>query len=251
MINGNELKRYIQEVLGNAEPLKKYLSYSSIILIEEEENIVWDIMIFMPDDMFLNDFSKEWGDCFVLDDHSHEPWVFTRVKNYGWLADDFAKRLPIALWIFGNSDVIQDANGVFSALLEKKRDKFNRLVKNLIAVKYIELRSERHNLRHALQKERKIASRIIKATIAKVSLELCFLSEKKPYPYKKLLPERALIETINGREILSIVERFLESDDREEEVIISDGLIQKIIDILKLTGIFPNGFLEKWWLHLK
>lgn len=243
------VKDYVFGKLYGNSLLEKHISKSSIVLTIKEDGI-WDIMVFFPDDIFFQYIVSVAGDCFVIDDHKHNPWVFTRIKDYKWLKRDFSRRISIALWIFGNALVIQDKENKFSDILVEQRKKFYNLVPKLLALKYTELRSERHNLRYVLTRKRLLASKIIRATIIKLSLEICFLSENKPYPYKMFLPERSLLDTVNGNEVLRIGEKFLNAENDKLIIELSEDLIRKIVDILKGTRIFSDSRLNDWWLYL-
>jgi len=248
-MNEKEVRKYVFGTLYKKPILKKHMSQSSILLIVKEDSI-WDIMVFFLDDVFCEYFVKKVGKCFVIDDHDYDPWVFTRIKNYEWLRKDFSKRPSIALWIFGNALIIQDKDNRFSEILIEQRRRFYEAMPDFLTAKYIELRSERHNLRYALIKRRLLASKLIRATIVKLSLEICFLSERKPYPYKMLLPERSLVETVNGKDILQIGESFLKANKDESIIDLSEDLIQKIVSILRSTKMFSDFLLDNWWLHL-
>jgi len=244
-----KVRNYVFERLYDNPLLKKHISRSSILLITEEYNI-WDIIVLFPDNIFSQHIARKVGECFVIDDHDHKPWVFTRIKDYKWLRKDFSRRISIALWLFSNALIVQDEDSIFSDILTEQLTRFYELIPKLLALKYIEFRSERHNLRYASIEKRLLASRIIRATIVKLSLEICFLSERKPYPYKMLLPERSLVETANGIEVLQIGERFLNAENDELIIELSENLVRKIVSVLKNTKMFSDSWLDNWWLHL-
>jgi len=248
-MNEKEVRKYVFRTLYKKPILKKHISQSSILLIAEED-FIWDIMIFFLDDVFRKYFVKKVGECFVIDDHDYDPWVFTGIKSYGWLKEDFLRRSSIALWVFGNALIVQDEGDSFSIILKEHRARFAELVPDFLRAKYIELRSERHNLRYVSVKRRLVASKIIRATIVKLCLEICFLSERKPYPYKMLLPERSAIETVNGKKILQIGRDFLRANNDNLIIELSESLVQEIVSILRITKLFSDSFLDKWWFHL-
>ncbi|MBU4099683.1 hypothetical protein KJ980_08645 [Patescibacteria group bacterium] len=245
------VERYVEDILLKNQEVESFIKQSSILLTENEEGLVWDIMILIPDDLFLNKVICSWDDCFAIDDHNHNPWVFARVKNYKWLRQDFYKRLPIALWIFQNSLIIRDREDRFAGILREQQEIFANSVNGILGKKYIEFRTERHNLRHAIKKQRKMASIIIKAAIVKLALEICFLAEDKPYPYKKLLPEAVVENTTHGKKVYQISECFLEAEDPDSIIELSDTLVQAIALVLKETNLFSENFLQQWWLHLE
>ena len=242
-------RKYVKSKLYNAPELKPYLEEASIVRTENDPGLVWDIMVFLPDELFQR-FSAQYGESFAIDDNDHVPPVFIRVKSFSWLSRDFAWRLPIALWIYQHSLVFQDKTGSFNRVLQEQSQKFSEKVSEMLKRKYLEFRTERHNLRHALRKNADISITLIKATVVKLSLEICFLVEGKPYPYKKWLSRTALTSTVNGKKILKISESFLREEEPEAIIRLSDDLLNQVAIKLYETRMFSEDFLHKWWFHL-
>jgi hypothetical protein len=240
----------ILECIKNNNEIKEYLLNASVLAIKYEDGKIYDIMIFLEDDIFTNQFSPIYGSNFVIDKHTNHYDIFIRIKNYSWIKKDFSRRLPIALWILKNSIILQEKEKKITSIINLYQNKFESMVVDMACQKYLELRSERHNLRFSLKRNDHVASTIIKATIVKLSLELCFLSERKPYPFKILLPQTATEQSEYGEEMLNICRSFLNSTIAEESIFLSDKLIQKLIDMLDKKLHLQNDFLEKWWLHL-
>jgi len=240
---------YIENKLYKTQELAPYIKEASILWTENDPGLVWDLMILLPDDLFQK-FSNQSGECFVVDDHDHTPWIFTRVKSFEWIKRDFEVRLPIALWIYQNSIVLQDKDGKFNEILQEQKKVFDRMIPEILRRKYLEFRAERHNLKHALERKNAIAITLIKATVVKLALEMSFLAEGKPYPYKKWLPLAVQFDTINGKKLLQISEDFLRVEDPSTTIELSDCLVEKVGTMLIKTQIFPVDFIQKWWLHL-
>ncbi|MFA5232535.1 MAG: hypothetical protein WC410_02620 [Candidatus Paceibacterota bacterium] len=237
--------------MKNSKELEKYLCDASVFVTEYEDGQVYDVMVLIEDDNFINKFSFIYGPNFVVDKHVGGKDVFIRVKNYSWLEKDLSRRLPIALWILNNSTIIQEKGKKVTSMIGRYQNKFESFLEDIVRQKYLELRTERHNLRFSIRKKNNdIASIIIKSTIVKLCLEICLLLEKKPYPFKVLLPRVASEESKYGKEILDICKLFLESNDAEKSIILSDKLIKRLIDILVMDNSFPKDFLERWWLYL-
>lgn len=226
-----------------------YLKQSAILLTELDPDIVWDIIVLMSDFEF-SEFVSRYGPSFVVDDHEHDPPIFTKFRSFSWVENDFQARLPIALWIYQNSLIVQDPQGEFQSILARYEISFSQSLTNFICKKYLEFRTERHNLRQAVAKKRAVAIPVIKATVVKLALEICLLVEKKPYPYKKWLPEIAKTQSCCGQTIYAVVEMFLEEKDGEKTIKISEELVCKIKHALASIEFAPD-LLERWWLYLE
>lgn len=171
------LSEYVTKKLRNDDSLRNYLERSSVVSIELDEGILYDLMIFLPDTLFEDDFKLNLGECFVVNDQEHAPTVFTRFKSYQWLRRDFAQRLPIALWIFRRSMIIQDPANAFGKILEEHNVLFQKSLRDILKRKYIELRSDRHNMRQTIQHGDSLATNILKANIVKIALEMLYMKQ--------------------------------------------------------------------------
>lgn len=248
-MNNESLSRYVSDKLL-AVDLRRYLKVASIVATSQDPELVLDVMVFIPDRMFECHFKLEFGDCFVIDDHDHKPPVFARFKSYGWLRSDFSKRLPIALWVFQNATIIQDPHGSFRRLLKAQEVPFLASVESILRRKYIEFRSERHNLRQAVWHNDGLAIDLLRSTVIKLALEMVLLSLGLPYPFKKWLPRE--VRKLGGRwsQFVTLQEEFLRETDPQEIITQSDIIVAEIAAILGRRREFPEGFLQQWWLHL-
>jgi hypothetical protein len=242
-----ELIELIWKCLRDSEEVKDYLENASIFITKYENGRVCDAMVLLEDDDFINRFSPINGSNFVIDKHFKDQDIFIRIKHYSWIEKDFSKRVSIALWILKNSIIIQEKQEKISSLINEYQNRFEKSLVSTISQKYLELRTERHNLRFSLKRNDILASLIIKSTIAKISLELCFLSEKNPYPFKILLSQT---ESEYGKRIATICKDFLTTNNFEESIALSDELINKLIDMLSKKTSISSDFLEKWWKYL-
>ncbi len=243
------MRAYVENKLYKTKELVGFIEEASILQTENEPGLVWDVMVLLPDGSF-QEFSGRYGECFIVDDHDHYPEVFTRVKSFEWLRKDFTRRLPIALWIYQHSLVLADKEGGFNRILQEQMRAFNQAIPEILRRKYLEFRTERHNLRHALKRKRTVSELLIKATVVKLGLEMIFLAERKPYPYKKWLSLAAGQEVRCGKIILQISNEFLSADTVEATLELSNRLVGKIVEVLDETGMFSKDFLERWWLYL-
>ncbi len=207
-------------------------------------------MILLGNDCFKYEFAHLYGEYFVVDDHKHDPLVFTRVKSYQWLAENFTKRLPVALWIFQNAIVLQKKENLFQRVVAEQKDNFYRNLQAIIKRKYLELRTDRHNLRYSAMRPEDMANALLKANIAKLCFELCLLASNKPYPPKILLPDYAKNSVINGNEVFLLAQKFLAATDPETIILLSDKLIERVVATLRETKFYSDELLLKWWLYL-
>lgn len=242
-----EVEIYVREKL-KTEVAESFFTSSVILLTEDDPNIVSDILVLIPNAEYWK-FVDCYGHHFVVDDHDYEYPIFTKFRNLEWLRDDLKSRISIALWIYQNSLVIQDPQREFARSLNYYQSIFQRTLPVLIRHKYIELRTERHNLRHAISRKREVAIPIIKATIAKLSMEISLLADNQPYPYKKWLPEVAMNSYL-GSMIHNLVKAFLDEKDGEKTIIISEEIITSIKNFLSKNWL-PSDLLNSWWLYLK
>jgi len=243
-------KKYVAEVLAHKTELSGYIGESTILLNVYENNKIWDLMILIGNDCFKHEFARLYGEYFVVDDHEHDPLVFTRVKSYQWLAENFTKRLPVALWIFQNAIILQEKGNLFQRVIAEQRGNFCRDLHGIIKRKYIELRTDRHNLRYSAMKPEDMANALLKANIAKLCFELCLLAGNKPYPPKNLLPDYAKNNAINGNEVFFLAQKFLTAADPETTILLSDKLIDHIVATLRETKFYSDELLLKWWMYL-
>ena len=243
-------KEYVSEVLAKKFELDEYLEESTILLNTYENNRVWDFMILMDNKWFKYEFAHLYSEYFVVDDHEHEPPVFTRVKNYKWLTENFAKRLPVALWIFQNVIVIQEKENLFSQIIVEQQEKFNRVFLDIIERKYLEMRGDRHNLRYSVDRVGDLANILLKANIVKLCFEISLLADKKPYPFRTLLPDYTKENATNGHSVFPLAQEFLVTMEPEKTIALSEKLIDCIVTTLQEKKFYSDEFLLKWWLYI-
>jgi hypothetical protein len=90
---------------------------------------------------------------------------------------------------------------------------------------------------------------IIKATVAKLFMEISLLADGKPYPYKKWLPEVAGSSNL-GKVICPHVKIFLDEKNGEKAIAVSEEIIAIMRNFLS-KGLLPDDLLDRWWLHLE
>src|SRR3989338_3465348 len=224
MTRALELARYLEARLFVRTDLQPYLKVSSVVSVELDPEVVYDLMVLVPDHLFENDFGNKLGECFIVNDQEHSPPVFTRFKSYQWLRKDFSRRLPIALWIFSRAVVVQDPYNSFRKILLKHTALFERDLREIVHRKYIEFRSDRHNLRQAVYRHDRIAIDLIKANVVKLALEIILLTNGQPYPYRKWLPSEAT-RLQEGPNLVGLCADFLKEADHEKVISLSDALV--------------------------
>ena len=249
MDNDLWLRKYFEEKLILRGDLQKYLEASSVVSVELDHEIAFDLMVLVPDLMFEGEFKVLFGEYFVVNDQEQSPHVFTRFKSYRWLRKDLSSRLPIALWIFGKSAIIQDPTKDFGMIIREYAALFSENREDIIRRKYIEFRSDRHNLRQAVYHQDMLAVDLLRANVIKIALEILILSHGKPYPYKKWLPSEAK-KLKKGQDIVFICEVFVKETNLKKVISLSDELVDKIVKILADNSSLSSGLLNQWWLHL-
>ena len=230
--------------------LREYLDVSSVVSVELDPSIVYDLMVLVPDQVFEASFKNQFGECFVVNHHELTPAVFTRFKSYGWLRKDFSSRLSIALWIFKRSVVVQDPKMGFGSILDEYDAIFANKRKEILRRKYIEFRSDRHNLRQAVYRHDGLATELLKSNVVKIAIEILILAHGQPYPYKKWLPSEAE-KYEGGSDLVGLCTKFMQESEPEKLIALSDELVSKIVERLIPDNDFSIAFLNEWWLHLK
>lgn len=243
------LDEYYRKKLLSETTVAKYVEQASVITVELDKNVVYDLMVLMQDNVFNGEFASRFGECFVLNNRECVPPVFTRFKSYTWLRCDFERRLAIALWIFGKSVVISDPNDTFVSVVSEYSSIFERDLEKIIKRKYVEFRSDRHNLRQVVYHQDRLACDILKSNIVKLAAELQMLSQRKPYPYKKWLAYE-VGKSDNGKHLLGISRKFIETREPADIISVSEELVQSVVHFLSCDGLLPSNFLAEWWLHL-
>ena len=222
---------------------------SSAFMEKYDPSVVRDFLVLLPDQLF-EEFKSELGQNFVVDDHDTVPPVFVRFKSYEWLSRDFGRRLPIALWIYQNARILRDPEKKFIDILHDQTEVFKGQLPIILRRKYIEFRTDRHNLRHTVSTGMDLATQLIKANVVKLALELTLLAEERPYPYKKWLFWTAEREATQGKEVINLATRFWEETEKEQIITLSDQLVAKIASICAQSGLVPENVTTKWWLQL-
>lgn len=256
------LRSYVDTVLRHHPALRDFFQDFSIVWFATSAamdgihpQVVRDLLLLMDDDQY-DEFTRLHGERLLIDDHEIIPPVFARVKSISWLSQDtiHTNRLPIALWLYENAIVLQDPGERFKTFLRGLESRFSRVIPQLIKAKYLELRSERHNLRDTTRlfhlDGMDDSTALIKAVIAKLALEVVFLAEHKAYPYKKLLFWAAEKQTTHGPEVLFLARQFWSEIEGERIIERSDDLIKKVTFLAESSGLLAKGVGENWWTHL-
>lgn len=252
----NSVDEYLQAQLARKPELTGFLDDAAVVWYASSTFGEWydpepvrDLLVVLPDERFEN-FRVSLGPSYVVDDHDVTPPIFVRFKSYGWLERDFARRLPVALWIYQHARVIRDSQGKFIDILCTQSEAFRKQLSSILRRKYLELRTDRHNLRHTVPAGMNLATRLIKSSVVKLTLELTFLAEGRPYPYKKWLFWAAARETTQGKEVISLATRFWDETDKELLIDLSDQLVAKVSSICAQSGLVSEDVTTRWWLHL-
>ncbi len=248
-MNTERYKKYVADKLATINELSDYIREASIIFNSYENDAIWDVHFLIETESYEKTFAPKNGRHFVVDDHDNSPPVFTKVRSLNWFIEDFAKRLPIALWIAQNSSVIND-NGKIREIIKENEIKFKSSLGTIARKKFLEMRSDRHNLRYSIIKSSNTATTLLKANIAKLCLELSLLAEGKSYPFRVLLPDYARKNSSIGDKLCELIDEFLLDVDAKSSIAKTEELIALVSRAIKQANILPNELLEKWWLNL-
>ena len=252
----NSVNEYLQTQLVRKSELAEFLDDAAVVWYASSAFMEWydpdlvrDILVVLPDERFES-FKVNLGSNYVVDDHEVTPPVFVRFKSYEWLRRDLARRLPVALWIYQHARVLRDPQGRFADILRVQSEAFKEQLPSILRRKYLEFRTDRHNLRHTVPASMDLATRLIKANIVKLSLELTFLAESRPYPYKKWLFWATEREATQGKNVVNLATRFWDESDKDQVIVLSDQLVAKVASICTQSGLVSEDLTTRWWLHL-
>lgn len=252
----NSMNEYLQTQLARKPELARFLDdaavvwYASSAFVERyDPSLVRDFLVVLPDERF-EDFKTNLGSNYIVDDHEIVPPAFVRFKSHEWLRRDFARRLPVALWIYQHARMLRDPQGRFADILRTQTEAFKEQLPSILRRKYLEFRTDRHNLRHTVPAGMNLATRLIKASVVKLALELTLLAEGRPYPYKKWLFWAAEQEATQGQEVINLATRFWDETDNNQVIALSDQLVAKVASICAQSGLVLEDVTSKWWLHL-
>ncbi len=250
------VNEYLQTRLARRDELAGFLNDAAVIWYASSAFMEWydpelvrDLLVVLSDERFKN-FEANLGSSYVVDDHGVTPPVFVRFKSYEWLERDFARRLPVALWIYQHARVVRDPQSKFADILRVQSEVLREKLPFILRRKYLEFRTDRHHLRHTVPAGMEMATRLIKSSVVKLALELTLLAAGRPYPYKKWLFWAVEQETTQGKEIVNLATRFWDETDKDQIIALSDQLVAKVASICAQSGFVPEDVTARWWLYL-
>lgn len=251
MKDQDETLAYIQCLLSDHPILSEYIQQGASILVNSyEDGLVWDGIVLLENGMYKFEFAHLFGDSFVIDEHLEHRDIFIKVKSYEWLLKDLANRLPISLWILEHTFVVRDFENRIAEIVSDHHTIFDQKLADLIATRYLGLRSERHNLRFSAKRVGDLGSDLTKAAMIKLSMEISLLAERKTFPFKVLLPGHAEKNTAQGKFLSQLYAKFFSAKYEHEVIALSEEIIQQALSTLSEKKFFSDDFLNNWWLYL-
>lgn len=220
----------------------------ALVCTGTEPGIVTDYLLLSDSDT-IHKLVIELGNRDVIDDHDVLPWVFVKLRSYDWLRNDLQRRLAIALWLYRNAIIIHESSRDFRSIVEAAEESFANQLTAIIKQKYLEMRTERHNLRHACQLGEANSCRLIAATVVKIALEILFLVHHSPYPYKKRLFPVVEQEYPDHVSYLQTCKNFIQYQSLDGLIEKSDLLVNEVNNEILSFGI-PDSVVTNWWMHL-
>lgn len=255
-----EITNNIMEYFNNIEDSKfpqKYKSISSVILsgsagwgIKEgnDNRADWDIHIIMPDNEY-NEFIKEKGENYIIDDQNHQPIVFIQFHDVKWLLDRLSGNVPNAwplyLWIYTNCLIIKDTNEV-EKIVSVYKEKFSNEIYDLIKHYHILFSTRRLDTCSSALRGLKTATGLNRGEMVKAALQVLCLLKNEPFAYNKWLEKEVELlykEDEELDEILHVCDRCLYESDLELLVKYS----KQLRDIIE--NKLYERFGEKRWIH--
>src|SRR5215471_1814054 len=143
-------KQYLDQVILHRCPLLIASKLSAVLIgsaADQRRDAYsdWDIHVFVRD----TELSKLIPSCDsrpFLDDKTHDPPVFTLIRNFDHLDVRFGWEPILTLWIYQHSVVLRDDDRALSAYLSDRQREFTSGLGLEIRRRYTTLRSTRHSL---------------------------------------------------------------------------------------------------------
>ena len=238
---------------------KKFKKHATIILsgsagwgIQEgyDEKADWDFHILLSNKDYL-EFTKEYGENYVIDDHKNTPIVFCQIHNKSWLLTRLKEKKTkiLYLWIYTNCLYLQDYLNLYINEIKKEKDFFIKNINNFIKEHYIKFAVRRLDTSSCAKRGLNVAMSINKAEMIKTLLELLSLLKGFPYPYTKWLFKHVeIIYPHDGdiRKILELTKKLVQENSISKNIILLKELKLEVENLLqKQCG--KERWIEYWW----
>jgi hypothetical protein len=247
-------------ILNRALPDAAVCVTGSVAVGTWDEHSDFDLRLILPDEEHarLSTRLREahlWdpGRDFRLKLEDREPFrrfpsAEVLILSASQLAQELRFDLPVALWSYTHSVVLQDPLGTLRAPVEAAAERFQSRLGDLRCEHYYRFRAARNDLIPRVMPRRLMTVLAIKRGEAvREALRLAFLAEGKPYPYDKWLEVMAERETRWGAGIVTAVRALVAARETHTVEHASKVLRDRVAFALQQGGV-SERWLEQWWL---
>lgn len=160
----------------------------------------------------------ESGESLIL--RVDQPEITAKLVSEHGIRHHLAQEFVHFFFIFSNAVVLADRHERYRRLIAEYRLAFEAQLPELIWLRYKDLLKAKHWLGKYAIRDVDASFDVIKQTAIRSAYELCFLMERRPFPYGKWLDfwaERATAFGARARDRLVMLHRIFDRDEMAEE----------------------------------
>lgn len=248
---------YIQNVNEETFPSKLkgkvsiFLSGSTGWGIKEgfDHKADWDLHLILSD-IDYEEFTKTYGEDYVLDDHEHVPNIFGQIRSKKWLENRLSRIKQgdcVYIWIYNNCINIQDPQNI-QELIDKYSNLFRNNQEELAKYHYVTYAVRRIDTVSAAKRGIEIGARISNTEMVKAALQTMSIIYESPYAYNKWIGKQVGMLSPKALESVKLSEECLKSKSLED-IITNAKPLRALLEseLIKKFGKLP--WIEEWWKY--
>lgn len=248
---------YIQNVNEETFPSKLkgkvsiFLSGSTGWGIKEgfDHKADWDLHLILSD-IDYEEFTKTYGEDYVLDDHEHVPNIFGQIRSKKWLENRLSRIKQgdcVYIWIYNNCINIQDPQNI-QELIDKYSNLFRNNQEELAKYHYVTYAVRRIDTVSAAKRGIEIGARISNTEMVKAALQTMSIIYESPYAYNKWIGKQVGMLSPKALESVKLSEECLKSKSLED-IITNAKSLRALLEseLIKKFGKLP--WIEEWWKY--
>lgn len=211
----------------------------------------WDLHLILSDEDY-EDFTKVYGEDYVLDDHKHVPNIFGQIRSKQWLKDRLGRIEQgdcLYIWIYNNCVNIQDSQNI-QEIIDEYSDLFKNNQEELAKYHFVTYAVRRLDTVSAAKRGIEVGARISNTEMVKAALQTMSIAYGSPYAYNKWLGKQVGLLGKKGQECVKLSENCLKSKTLED--IIQNAKPLRALLKSELVERFGNlPWIEEWWKYNK
>ena len=158
-----------------------------------------------------------------------------KVRSLSSLAAELESDPIVALWIFAGAQLLADPGARVRERIDAAAERFGELAEPRCRESFLRLARLRDWLRKLDSRDMPTARTVLLGQFVQTALEICFLAERRPYPYGKWLDHWAFLDTRLGPLIRAAVVELVAAPSRDHQ-----RLTRQIVEILQLELVRLN-----------